>query len=586
MPKKLCLHQISILRKHTLSHAVQHTPANNNWHKVKTKITFNFSSFMITVNNLSLQFGKRVLFDEVNLKFNRGNCYGVIGANGAGKSTFLKILSGEVDPNRGSVDIEPGNRMAVLKQNHFEFEEEEVLNTVIMGHKELYDIMVEKNAIYMNPDATEADGLRAADLENQYGEMGGWNAESDAAELLSNMGIKEDLHYKQMKDLTGAEKVKVLLAQALFGNPDLLILDEPTNDLDPRTATWLADFLADFRNTVIVVSHDRYFLDMVSTHTVDIDFKQIRIFTGNYSFWYESSQLMAQQIANKNKKMEQKRKEMMEFIQRFSANASKSRQATARKKALDKLSLEEIRPSSRKYPFIHFKPEREPGDQILQVEKLSKKATDGSYLFSDVSFTMNKGEKIALIGQDTNAITALYGVLSGEAEPDSGKVAYGQTITFEYLPNENDEFFSDENDQDLINWLRQFSKDKDEQFIRGFLGRMLFSGEEVYKKSSVLSGGEKVRCMLSKMMLGHPNFLLLDEPTNHLDLESITALNNALKDFPGNLIMTSHDHQLTQTVANRIIEITPNGIIDSLMTYDEFLKADRIIEQRTQLMGA
>ena len=540
---------------------------------------------MITVNNIGLQFGKRVLFDEVNLKFTRGNCYGVIGANGAGKSTFLKILSGEIDPNRGSIDIDSGNRMAVLKQNHFEFEEKEVLNTVIMGYKELYDIMVEKNAIYMNPDATDEEGLRAAELENQYGEMGGWNAESDAAELLSNMGIKEDLHYKQMKELSGPEKVKVLLAQALFGNPDLLLLDEPTNDLDPKTATWLADFLADFKNTVIVVSHDRYFLDMVCTHTVDIDFKQIRVFTGNYSFWYESSQLMAQQIANKNKKMEQKRKEMMEFIQRFSANASKSRQATSRKKALDKLSLEEIRPSSRKYPFIHFKPEREPGDQILKVDNLSLKATDGSYLFSNVSFTMNKGEKIALIGNDTNSISAFYEVLSGGQKQDTGTIEFGQTISYEYLPNENDAYFSEENDTDLINWLRQFSKEKDEQFIRGFLGRMLFSGEEVHKHSSVLSGGEKVRCMLSKMMLGSPNFLLLDEPTNHLDLESITALNNALKEFPGNLIMTSHDHQLTQTVCNRIIEITPLGIIDSLMTYDEFLVSDRINEQREKLMG-
>lgn len=538
---------------------------------------------MITVNDLGLQFGKRVLFDEVDLKFTRGNCYGVIGANGAGKSTFMKILSGEIDPTRGDVSIQPGNRMAVLKQNHFEFEEEEVLNTVIMGHKEMYDIMVEKNAIYMNPEATEAEGLRAADLENTFGEMGGWNAESDAAELLSNMGIKEDLHYKLMKDLSGPEKVKVLLAQALFGNPDLLLLDEPTNDLDAATATWLADFLADFPNTVIVVSHDRYFLDMVCTHIVDIDFNKIRIFTGNYTFWYESSQLMSQQIANKNKKVEQKRKEMLEFIQRFSANASKSRQATSRKKALEKLNLEEIRPSSRKYPFIHFKPERDPGDQILKVNGLSKFSSSGDLLFSDVSFTMNHGEKIALLSRDSSILTAFYEVLSGNEEASAGTIEWGQTITYDYLPNENEAFFTNANNMELMDWLRQYSEDKDEQFIRGFLGRMLFSGEEVYKKSSVLSGGEKVRCMLSKVMLKHPNFLLLDEPTNHLDLESITALNNGMRDFEGNMIFTTHDHKLIQTVANRIIEITPNGIIDSLLSFDDYLRSERIKEQREAL---
>ncbi len=541
---------------------------------------------MITVNDLGLQFGKRVLFDEVDLKFTRGNCYGVIGANGAGKSTFMKILSGEIDPTRGSVSIQPGNRMAVLKQNHFEFEEEEVLNTVIMGHKEMYEIMVEKNAIYMNPEATEEEGLRAADLENTFGEMGGWNAESDAAELLSNMGIKEDLHYKLMKELSGPEKVKVLLAQALFGNPDLLLLDEPTNDLDAATATWLADFLADFPNTVIVVSHDRYFLDMVCTHIVDIDFNKIRIFTGNYTFWYESSQLMSQQIANKNKKVEQKRKEMLEFIQRFSANASKSRQATSRKKALEKLNLEEIRPSSRKYPFIHFKPEREPGDQILKVNHLSKYSSMGDLLFSDVSFTINHGEKIALLSRDSSILTSFFDVLSGNEEASSGTIEWGQTITVDYLPNENEAFFSDSNDLELMDWLRQYSEEKDEQFIRGFLGRMLFSGEEVYKKSSVLSGGEKVRCMLSKVMLKHPNFLLMDEPTNHLDLESITALNNGMRDFEGNMIFSTHDHKLIQTVANRIIEITPNGIIDSLLSFDEYLKSERIKEQREMMYEA
>ena len=538
---------------------------------------------MLSVQNLGLQYGKRVLFDEVNLRFTKGNCYGVIGANGAGKSTFLKILSGEIDPNYGSVSLEPGNRMAVLKQNHFEFEEKQVLDTVIMGHKEMYDIMVEKNAIYMNPEATEAEGMRAADLENTYGEMGGWEAESNAAELLSNLGVKENLHHKLMKELTGGEKVKVLLAQAIFGEPDILLLDEPTNDLDARTITWLADFLADFKNTVIVVSHDRYFLDMVTTHTVDIDYNAIKIYTGNYSFWYESSQLMTQQLANKNKKTETKRKEMMEFIQRFSANASKSKQATSRKKALEKLNIEDIKPSTRKYPFIHFQAEREPGDQILKVSNLSKSTESGDVLFSDVSFTMNKNEKIALIGKDSGAITAFFEILAGEMEADSGTIEWGQTITAAYLPNENEKFFINDQDLELIDWLRQYSDDKDEQFIRSFLGRMLFSGEEVYKKSSVLSGGEKVRCMLSKIMLKHPNFLLLDEPTNHLDLESITALNNAMRDFKGNMIFTSHDFQLTNTAANRVIEIMPNGFIDSLMSYNDYVKAENIQTQRLQL---
>ena len=540
---------------------------------------------MLSTNDVGLQYGKRVLFDEVNLKFTKGNCYGVIGANGAGKSTFLKILSGEIDPNNGSVDMEPGNRMAVLSQNHFAFEEEAVLNTVMMGHKKMYDIMIEKDAIYMNPDATEAEGMRAADLENEYGEMGGWEAESDAATLLSNLGVSEDLHQKLMKELTGGQKVKVLIAQALFGDPDILLLDEPTNDLDASTITWLSDFLAEFKNTVIVVSHDRYFLDMVCTHTVDIDFNRIKIYTGNYTFWYESSQLMASQMANKNKKTEVKRKEMMEFIQRFSANASKSKQATSRKKALDKLNLEDIKPSTRKYPFIHFQAEREPGDQILKVTNLSKRKEDGEILFSNVDFTMNRGEKISLVGKDSAAINAFYDVLSGETEADSGTIEFGQTITNDYLPNENTAFFEDKNDLELIDWLRQFSEEKDEQFIRGFLGRMLFSGEEVYKKSSVLSGGEKVRCMLSKIMLKHPNFLLLDEPTNHLDLESITALNNAMQEFKGNMIFTSHDFKLTNTVANRVIEITPNGIIDSLMSYADYVKSDNVKEQRAKLLA-
>lgn len=538
---------------------------------------------MVTVNDVSLQYGRRFLFNEVNIKFTRGNCYGVIGANGAGKSTFLKILSGEINPNRGSVSIEPGNRMAVLKQNHFEFEEYSVLDTVMMGHKEMYAIQVEKNAIYMDPDATEADGLRAADLENKYGEMGGWTAESDAATLLSNLGVKEDLHYRLVKNLSGPEKVKTLLAQSLFGNPDILLLDEPTNDLDAETITWLADFLADFKNTVIVVSHDRYFLDMVCTHIADIDFQKINIYTGNYTFWYESSQLMAQQIANKNKKIEQKRQDMLEFIQRFSANASKSKQATSRKKALEKLNLEEIKPSSRKYPFIHFQMEREPGDQLLSVKDLSAKDSEGNVLFSNVSFTVNQGEKIAVISQNPIAVSSFFQIIAGKQAAEKGSFEFGQTITVGYLPNENQEYFSAENDIDLINWLRQFAQNKDEQFIRSFLGRMLFSGEEVQKKSSVLSGGEKVRCMLAKVMLGSPNFVLLDEPTNHLDLESITALNTAMQTFKGNLLFCSHDHALTASVANRIIELAPKGIIDSLMNYDDYLVSEKIKGDRQVL---
>lgn len=538
---------------------------------------------MVTVNDVSLQYGRRFLFNEVNIKFTRGNCYGVIGANGAGKSTFLKILSGEINPNRGSVSIEPGNRMAVLKQNHFEFEEYTVLDTVMMGHKEMYAIQVEKNNIYMDPDATEADGLRAADLENKYGEMGGWTAESDAATLLSNLGVKEDLHYRLVKNLSGPEKVKTLLAQSLFGNPDILLLDEPTNDLDAETITWLADFLADFKNTVIVVSHDRYFLDMVCTHISDIDFQKINTYTGNYTFWYESSQLMAQQIANKNKKIEQKRQDMLEFIQRFSANASKSKQATSRKKALEKLNLEEIKPSSRKYPFIHFQMEREPGDQLLAVKDLSAKDSEGNILFSNVSFTVNQGEKIAVISQNPIAVSSFFQIIAGNQTAEKGSFEFGQTITVGYLPNENQEFFSAENDIDLINWLRQFAQNKDEQFIRSFLGRMLFSGEEVQKKSSVLSGGEKVRCMLAKVMLGSPNFVLLDEPTNHLDLESITALNTAMQTFKGNLLFCSHDHALTASVANRIIELAPKGVIDSLMNYDDYLVSDKIKGDRQVL---
>ncbi|MEY4937626.1 MAG: hypothetical protein RIS64_3985 [Bacteroidota bacterium] len=541
---------------------------------------------MLTVSNLALQFGKRILFEDVNLKFTKGNCYGVIGANGAGKSTFLKILAGDLDSTRGHLTIDPGNRMAVLKQNHFAFDDCDVLSTVIMGHKELYDIMTEKNAIYDNPDATEADAMRAADLEGTFAEMNGWMAESDAGELLGNLGIPESMHALNMKSLTGGQKVKVLLAQALFGNPDILLLDEPTNDLDAETANWLSNFLADYENIVIVVSHDRHFLDMVCTHIVDVDFQKIRMYSGNYTFWYESSQLMSKQMADKNKKTETKRAELMEFINRFSANASKAKQATSRKKALEKLNLDELRPSTRKYPFINFKPDREPGNEIFKCTNLAKKGLDGKLLFSKISFSFNKAEKIVIISRNATAVTAFFNVISGELKQDVGSYEYGQTITKAYMPNDNSKFFQGTQDQDLVSWLRQFSKEKDESFIRGFLGRMLFSGEEVFKKSSVLSGGEKVRCMLSKTMLGSPNFLILDEPTNHLDLESITALNNAMTEFKGNLIFTSHDYTIMNTVANRIIEITPNGIIDQLMTFDEYIKSERIKQLRDAIYGS
>ncbi len=534
---------------------------------------------MITVNDISLQYGKRTLFDEVNLKFTPGNCYGVIGANGAGKSTFLKILSGEIDPTGGQVHILPGNRMAVLKQNHFEFDEFTPLHTVMMGHRKLYDLMVEKDKLWADPELSEEDAMRASEMEAEFGEMGGYEAESSAAELLSNLGVKENIHYQLMKDLTGPQKVRVLLAQALFGSPDILLLDEPTNDLDAETVMWLEDFLAEYKNLVIVVSHDRHFLDMVCTHVADIDFGKVKIFTGNYTFWYETSQLALRQMQNKNKKVDAKRKEMMDFIQRFSANASKSKQATSRKKALEKLNLEEIKPSSRKYPFIHFKPERLPGDQILEVQNLSKKI-DGQVLFSQINFTMNKEEKIALFSKDGLAMTHFFEILTGNSTPDTGHFKFGTTITPAYLPNENEEFFSGSQNLSLIDWLRQYSKEKDEIFIRGFLGRMLFSGEEVLKKSGVLSGGEKVRCMLSRMMLQNPNFLLLDEPTNHLDLESITTFNTALIDFPGNIIFTSHDQHFMNTVANRIIEITPRGTIDKLMSFDEYLRDESLKEQR------
>ncbi len=537
---------------------------------------------MVTVQNLSLQFGKRTLFDDVNLKFTPGNCYGVIGANGAGKSTFLKILSKELDPTTGQVDIAPGQRMAVLKQNHFEFDEFTPIQTVMMGHKKLYDIMTKKDALWADPNLSDEDAMYASELEAEFGEMGGYEAESSAAELLSNLGLKEAFHHSLMSELTGPQKVRVLLAQALFGNPDILLLDEPTNDLDAETVMWLEDFLADYKNIVIVVSHDRHFLDMVCTHVTDVDFGKVKTFTGNYTFWYETSQLALRQAQNKNKKAEQKRKELMDFIQRFSANASKAKQATSRKKALEKLNLEEIKPSSRKYPFIHFKPERAPGDQILQVENLSY-SIDGKVLFSDVTFTINKDEKIALYSKDSLALTSFFEIMDGKIQANSGDFKFGVTITPAYLPNENSEYFTGAQDLSLIDWLRQYSKEKDEVFIRGFLGRMLFSGEEVNKKSSVLSGGEKVRCMVSKMMLQNPNFLLLDEPTNHLDLESITAFNNALMEFPGNIIFTSHDQHFMNTVANRIIEITPNGVIDKLMSFDEYLRNEDIKKLREKM---
>jgi len=538
---------------------------------------------MLSVNNVSVQFGKRVLFDDVNLKFVKGNCYGVIGANGAGKSTFLKVLSGEIESTRGNLEITPGERMAVLSQDHFAFDAYPVLDTVIMGHRRLYDIMQEKNAIYDNPNASEADSMRAADLEHEFGEMNGWMAETDAAELLSNLGVHESLHNRLVKDLNGSERVKVLLAQALFGSPDILLMDEPTNDLDAETSDWLCDFLADYQNIVIVVSHDRHFLDMVCTNIVDVDFGKIRMFTGNYTFWYEASQLMSRQMADKNKKVETKRQEMMEFIARFSANASKSKQATSRKKALEKLNLEELQVSSRRYPYIAFRPEREPGDVILNVEKLSKRNNTGEYLFKDLYLRFNKGEKIAVLSRNASAVTAFFDILAGEDKNFEGEFQYGQTIQRQYLPNDNSEYFAGDQDMNLIDWLRQYSKDKDESFIRGFLGRMLFGGEEVFKRSGVLSGGEKVRCMMSKIMLSNPNFLILDEPTNHLDLESITALNNGLQEFVGNIIFTSHDYQILDSVANRIIEITPNGLIDQYMSYHDYVHSEKVIQLKAEM---
>lgn len=535
------------------------------------------SNIMIQVSNLSLQFGKRILFDDVNLKFHGDNCYGLIGANGAGKSTFLKMLSGEQASNSGHVSIEPGKRMAVLSQNHFAFDDCQVLDTVIMGHKNLWDIMKEKDALYMKEDFSEQDGIKASELENEFAEMDGWNAESDAASLLSGLGIKETDHYKKLSDLENNQKVRVLLAQALFGNPDILVLDEPTNDLDINTVSWLEDFLLNFKNTVIVVSHDRHFLDTVCTHIADIDFGKIKVFTGNYSFWYHSSQLALRQRASSNKKADEKRKELQEFISRFSANASKSKQATSRKKLLEKINIDEIQASSRRYPAIIFQPQRPEGDQVLDVENLSY-THDGEVLFKNLSFKVNKGDKITFLSENHLALTYFYKIIMGEAKADSGSFEFGQTITHSYLPNENQEYF--DTDESLIDWLRNYSENKDEVFVRGFLGKMLFTGEESMKSARVLSGGEKVRCMVSKLMLSGANLLVLDEPTNHLDLESITAFNNGLMDFKGTVFFSSHDHEFTQTVANRVIEIGPKGQLDKLMPYDDYIKDEKVQAQK------
>ncbi|WP_018616467.1 ABC-F family ATP-binding cassette domain-containing protein [Segetibacter koreensis] len=539
---------------------------------------------MISVKNVTLAYGKRVLFDEVNLNFVKGNCYGVIGANGAGKSTFLKILSGEIEPNKGSVEITPGERMAILKQNQFAYEDETVLNTVMMGHSKMWEIMHERELIYAKADFTEEDGMRAGELEGEFGEMGGYEAESAAGTLLSSLGVKEEYHNSMMKDIPGNFKVRVLLAQALFGNPDILLLDEPTNGLDIETIGWLENFLADYQNIVLVVSHDRHFLDTVCTHVADVDRAKIKIFTGNYTFWYESSQLMARQMSDKNKKNEEKRKDLLDFIARFSANASKSKQATSRKKALEKLTIEEIEPSNRKYPGIIFQQLREVGNQILNVENLSK-AVDGRKLFDKVNFSINKNDKIALISRDPLAVTSFFEIINNEMQPDSGKYEWGTTVTTAYLPLENNEFF--QSDLNLMDWLRQYVPpyvtDVDEPFLRGFLGKMLFTGDEIMKKTKVLSGGEKVRCMISRMMLQNPNVIILDQPTNHLDLESIQSFNESCTNFKGIVLLTSHDHTFIQTVANRIIELTPKGIIDRLMTFDEYLQDDRVKGLREEL---
>jgi ATPase subunit of ABC transporter with duplicated ATPase domains len=538
---------------------------------------------MISARNVTLAYGKRVLFDEVNVSFTKGNCYGIIGANGAGKSTFIKILSGEIEPNKGMVEITPGERMAVLKQNQFEFDEQTVLNTVMQGHKRMWDVMHAKDALYAKEDFTEEDGLKAGELEAEFGEMGGYEAESNAGSLLSDLGVKEDMHQSLMKDIPSNFKLRVLLAQSLFGNPDILLLDEPTNGLDIETIGWLENFLADYQNIVLVVSHDRHFLDTVCTHVADVDRSKIKTFSGNYTFWYESSQLMARQMNDKNKKNEDKRAALLDFIARFSANASKSKQATSRKKALEKLTIEEIEPSNRKYPGIIFQPLREVGNQILNVEKL-RKEVDGRVLFKDVSFSVSKNDKIAFLSKDALAITYFFEIINGNGVADSGSFEWGTTITKAYLPMEHNEEFLQP--LSLMDWLRQYVPpnvtDADEPFIRGFLGKMLFSGDDVMKKSNVLSGGEKVRCMVSKMMLQNPNVVALDQPTNHLDLESIQSFNEGCQNFPGVVLMTSHDHTFMQTVANRVIELTPKGIIDRLMTFDEYMEDKRVQELRAE----
>ncbi|MCB9251989.1 MAG: ATP-binding cassette domain-containing protein [Flavobacteriales bacterium] len=531
---------------------------------------------MVIVSNLSLRYGKRVLFDEVNLKFTDGNCYGVIGANGSGKSTFLKILSGEIEPATGNVSIPPDKRMAVLKQDHFEFDEYPVLETVIMGHKILYGIMKEKEAIYAKEDFSDEDGIAASHLEEKFADLNGWNAESEAGELLGSLGVNESFHYMKMSELSNNQKVRVLLAQAIFGNPDILILDEPTNDLDIETVNWLENFLSEYKNIVIVVSHDRHFLDAVCTHVCDIDFRKIRIYGGNYSFWYEASQLATRQKADLNKKNEEKRKELQEFIDRFSANVKKSKQATSRKKMLEKLNIDEIEATSRKYPGIFFKQEREAGDQILNVKGLTLKP-----YFQNLNFSLYKNEKVAFISRESLVITKFYEVINGETKADSGSFDFGVTIHKGYLPNDKDHYF--DADLNLIDWLRQYSTEKDETFIRGFLGRMLFSGEESLKSCKVLSGGEKVRCMLSRLMLQNPNLIIMDEPTNHLDLESITALNNGLGTYEGTLLFTSRDHSLVQTLATRIIEITPKGMIDKVCEYDDYLDNKEVRARKEEL---
>ena len=537
---------------------------------------------MITVSNLEVQYGKRVLFKDINLKFTPGNCYGVIGANGAGKSTFLKVLSGEVTPSRGNVAFGPGERLSVLKQDHFAYDGFTVLDTVLMGHQPLWETMKEKEALYAKPDFSEEDGLRAGELEERFAEMQGWNAESDAANLLSSLGVREALHGQLMRDLSAKEKVRVLLAQALFGKPDNLLLDEPTNDLDRTTIAWLENYLSNYENTVLVVSHDRHFLDSVCTHTVDIDYSDINLFSGNYSFWYESSQLALRQQQNQNKKAEEKKKELLEFIQRFSANVAKSKQTTSRRKMLERLNIEEIKPSMRKYPGIIFQPEREAGTKILEVDELSK-TVNGERLVSDVSFTVEKGDKIAFLARDPRAVSALFDSLVGDDKADSGVVEWGTTINYAYLPLNNAPWF--ESQLSIVDWLAQFSSDTSELYLRGYLGKMLFSGEEIYKKVSVLSGGEKVRCMVAKMMIQQPNTLVLDSPTNHLDLESIQAFNNSLINFKGNVLMSSHDHEFVNTVANRIIELTPNGMVDRYMEYDDYI-TDEVVARRLEALWA